>query len=335
MDVAAFCDESRVLVVAGKGGVGKTTVSATLAWTAAAAGLSVLVVELEGKPGLHTAFGGDGPLRYEESFLLPLDHPVAPPGSGPEAPPGTVRARHITPDDALLEYLAEHGLHRVSRRLVSSGIVDVVSTAIPGIRDILVLGKVKQLERGGAADLIVVDAPATGHAVTFLTSASGLLDAARGGPVRAQAAEVVELLTDAARCRVLLVTLPEEMPVSETVEAAYQLEDRAGVRLGPVVVNGFDVPPAGLERPAVEAAAADGIQLSSAQLAAIEEARTFRLRRHELQAAQVRRLADELPLPQLPLPQLFSAAIGPAQLEMLSGALGRGIEALVPGAPAT
>ena len=143
----------------------------------------------------------------------------------------------------------------MSRRLVSSGVVDVVATAIPGIRDVLVLGKVKQLERDRVADLIVVDAPATGHAVTFLTSASGLLDAARGGPVRTQAADVVELLSDPTRCRVVLVTLPEEMPVSETVEAAYQLEDRAGVQLGPVVVNGWDEVSTGL---ATDTAAAAG-----------------------------------------------------------------------------
>ena len=85
-------------------------------------------------------------------------------------------------------------MKRISKRLVSSGALDVVATAIPGIRDILVLGKVKSLERQPAADLILVDAPATGHAMTFLSSAQGLLDAARSGPVRTQAADVVELL---------------------------------------------------------------------------------------------------------------------------------------------
>ena len=129
----------------------------------------------------------------------------------------------------------------------------MVSTAIPGIRDVLVLGKIKQLERGEVADLIVVDAPATGHAITFLTSASGLVSAARGGPLRSQAQEVVELLGDPTRCRVILVTLPEEMPVSETIESAYTLEDRAGVQLGPVIVNACDPVPEGLDRTAEDA----------------------------------------------------------------------------------
>lgn len=317
MDVAAFCAQSRVVVVAGKGGVGKSTVSAALARTAAGAGLSVLIVELEGRPGIPTAFGGNGPLGYDETVLL-------------NGGAGTVRGRRLTPDDALLEYLADHGLERISRRLVSSGMVDVVATAIPGIRDVLVLGKVKQLERDGVADLIVVDAPATGHAVTFLTSASGLLDAARAGPVRSQAADVVELLNDPSRCRVMLVTLPEEMPVSETVEAAYQLEDRAGVQLGPVVVNGWDELPEGLTMTTEAAAAATGAILTRGQSAVLEQARRFRLRRCELAAEQVARLGQELPLPQLRLPQLVAPTIGPRELAQLSGALTSSIRELVP-----
>ena len=330
MDVTAFCAESRVLVIAGKGGVGKTTITAALARLAAGAGLSVLVVEMEGKPGVSTAFGGQGPLDYEGADL------AGPGGTGAAGNgtasgtvrPGTVRGRRITPDDALLEYLADHGLQRVSKRLVASGVIDVVATAIPGIRDVLVLGKVKQLERERAADLILVDAPATGHAVTFLTSAGGLLDAARSGPVRSQAADVVEFLGDPARCKVVLVTLPEEMPVSETVEAAYQLEDRAGVRLGPVVVNGCEAVPAALHTDAARAAGEAGIVLSAAQTAALEGARHFRLHRRELQADQVRRLARELPLPQLRTPLLLTPAVGPAELDVLADALRQGIAAL-------
>ncbi|HLN18011.1 MAG TPA: ArsA-related P-loop ATPase [Acidimicrobiales bacterium] len=324
MDVATFCTESRVLVVAGKGGVGKTTIAAALARMAADAGLSVLVVELEGRAGLSTAFGGAGPLAYEDTVLL-SGAGVSPDGRGHT---GTVRGRWLTPDDALLEYLADHGLERVSKRLLSSGLLDVVSTAIPGIRDVLVLGKVKQLERERVADLIVVDAPATGHAVTFLTSASGLLDAARGGPVRAQAADVVELLTDPSRCRVLLVTLPEEMPVSETVEAAYVLEDRAGVKLGPVVVNAYDAVPAALGTSAEKAAAAAGVILDAGQLAALEEARTFRLHRHDLAAEQIGRLARELPLPQLFTPPLAGETVGPPELAELAAALAEGVNEL-------
>ena len=322
MDVGTFCAQSHVLIVAGKGGVGKTTMSAALARMASQTGRSVLIVELEGKSGITGAFGLEDDLGYDEIELQPSRPPHQ----------GTVRARRITPDDALVEYLEDHGLRRVSKRLVSSGVVDVVSTAIPGIRDVLVLGKIKQLERDQVADLIVVDAPATGHAITFLTSAGGLVSAARGGPLRSQASDVVEFLADPARCRVILVTLPEDMPVSETIESAFTLEDRAGVQLGPVIVNATDVAPEGLDQPAEEVTA--GLDLDPALVAALEDARRFRLERYAVSAAQIERLANDLPLPQLLVPSVGRETIGPAETATLAAALGEAIGALVPEVPA-
>ncbi|MGH9185560.1 MAG: ArsA-related P-loop ATPase, partial [Acidimicrobiales bacterium] len=201
MDPAQFFAASRLFIVAGKGGVGKTTVTATLARAAARTGLDTLSVEVEGKSGLAAVFGRE-PLTYDEVTL-----------SARRGSEGDIRGRTITPDDALLEYLTDHGLSRISKRLLTSGAMDVVATAAPGIKDILILGKVKQLERAAAADLIVLDAPAAGHAITFLLAARSLLDAVRVGPINTQARDVLELLTDPARCEVLLVTLPEETPV--------------------------------------------------------------------------------------------------------------------------
>jgi len=324
MDVGTFCAQSHVLVVAGKGGVGKTTMTAALARMAADAGKSVLIVELEGKSGITAAFGRRGDLGYEEVLLAPA-------GVGASGRTGSIRARRLTPDDALMEYLEDHGLRRVSKRLARSGVLDVVSTAIPGIRDVLVLGKVKQLEREALADLILVDAPATGHAITFLTSASGLVGAARGGPLRTQAQDVVDLLSDPARCRVILVTLPEELPVSETIESAYTLEDRAGVQLGPVIVNACDPEPVGLDRPAADAAAAAGgtDRVPPGHLAALEEARRFRLARHAVSSEQVERLGRELPLPRLLVPMLDAATIGSAETALLADALAGAVAGLV------
>ena len=321
MDVGTFCAQSRVLIVAGKGGVGKTTMTASLARMASRAGRSVLIVELEGKSGITGAFGLTDDLGYEDVEL----QAARPPDQA------AVRARRITPDDALVEYLEDHGLRRVSKRLVSSGVVDVVSTAIPGIRDVLVLGKVKQLEREEVADLIIVDAPATGHAITFLTSASGLLSAARGGPLRSQAKDVVELLADPSRCRVILVTLPEDMPVSETIESAFTLEDKAGVQLGPVIVNATDPNPEGLERSAQEAAA--GTEVDALLLADLEQARQFRLERHAISAAQIDRLRRDLPLPQLHVPALAAETIGPTETDQLATALAQAISELLPEVP--
>ena len=317
MDPVGFCHQTRVFIVAGKGGVGKTTVSAALARMAANAGLETLVVDVDGTGGLANAFGHPRALTYDEVVL-------AASGRGR----GEIRARTLTPDDALIEYLEGHGMGRISKRLVSTGAIDVVATAAPGIKDILVLGKVKQLERAGGADLIVVDAPAAGHAVTFLSSASGLLDAVSVGPIRTQAEDVVELLRDADRCQVLLVTLAEETPVNEVVDTAYALEDRVGISLAPVVVNGLYPALEGLDADPVGAAAAAGVALHPGEAEALAAAAAFRAHRSALQTEQAERLAKALPLPQLPLPLLFTTDVGAAEVDRLAEALAAAVAEL-------
>jgi anion-transporting ArsA/GET3 family ATPase len=326
VDLRGFCASTRLFIVAGKGGVGKTTVTAALARMASLAGLDTLIVEVEGRSGLGAAFGRPGTFDYAEAVLIPAGRPCG---------AGQVRARTLTPDDALTEYLDDHGMRRISRRLTKSGAIDVVSTAIPGLKDILVLGKVKQLERGnraedppGLPDLILIDAPAAGHAVRFLQSAHGLLDAVRVGPIRAQAQDVVDMLTDPARCQVMLVTLPEETPVNELVETAYSLEDRVGIKLAPVVVNGLYPVLDGLDVDPVEAARAAKVALSPEQASALTRAAAFRRQRQQLQAEQIARLAEALPLAQLKLPYMFSEAIGPNEVEMLASALADGVASL-------
>ena len=301
MDPRTFCCQSRLVVVAGKGGVGKTTVTAAMARMAAGLGLSVLIVEVEGKTGLAAAFGAED-LEYDERELAP-----------------GIRARALTSDVALIEYLEEHGLRRISKRLVKGGLVEVVSTAVPGIKDILVLGKVKQLERAGVADLILLDAPAAGHAVSFLMSPRGLREIVRAGPLQGQSDDVLAMLTDPSRCRVMLVTLAEETPVNEVVETAFALEDRVGVDLAPVVVNGL--------YPVLDGLDADPAP-AGADAAVLAQAAEFRRRRQELQQAQVARLAAELPLPQLHLPSVFSVDLGPPDIDVLASALASAIEAL-------
>lgn len=331
MDTKTFYRQSKVFIVAGKGGVGKSTVSATLAMAAARQGLSVLMVDLEGKAAIKRAFGLSGSLGYEEEILY-------------DAGSGIVRARKITPDDALLEYLSDHGFNRVSKRLVASGALEVVSTAIPGIKDILVLGKIKQLERREMADLIIVDAPATGHAITFLTSASGLLAAARSGPIRAQAQEAVDFLSDGVRCGVILVTIPEEMPVSETIEAAFQLEDRVGVTLRQVIINEClaPLPPVDNLSEANRANLIESIPKrykmpspihktivpSAETVEAMFEAAAFHEGRRMQHIEQFRKLEDELPLTKLELPYLFGQVQGMKELGLLADALMHGVERL-------
>ena len=260
--------------MAGKGGVGKTTVTAVLARAAIRSGLRVLVVELDGKPTLER--------------LLP-----------------DVEVQHISASAALAEYLQTHGLSRVSKRLATSGIIDVVATASPGIDDIVVLGKIKQLERSGTFDLVVVDGPAAGHAITFLLAAKGLLATVRGGPIATQATEVAEMLADPARCQVVLVTLPEATPVNEAIETAKALEDKVGVHLAPVVVNAVDDGP----RLPVESAA----EGSPRRLAA-----DFRNSRRALHADECARLGRELTLRQLHLPLLAGAVLDAEAIDRLA-----------------
>ena len=314
MDVEAFCRQSRVIIVAGKGGVGKTTTAAALALVAARAGLRVLLVELDGKPELSQLFGSSEPLTYEGVDLVMAD-----------GKRGPIRAKQLTPDDALIEYLADHGLKRATKRLVSAGIVEVVATAIPGIKDVLVLGKIRSFEHDQVADLIVVDAPATGHAKTFLTSSAGMVDAARSGPVRNQAQGVVELLTDPARCKVVLVTLPEELPTTELIEAAYFVEDKAGVSLALIVVNAMEEVDPALEVP-IDPFAHPG--LDAAALERLEAARQFSVDRSSLAQLQRTRLARELPLPQVVLPRLDTKRVDIDGLTVLAEALEAGISTL-------
>ena len=318
MDIARFCTQSSVLVVAGKGGVGKTTVSAALAGLAARNGFSVLLVHIEETSGTRAALAHD--------LQTPDEVELSSPGSrARRTPAAPIHARAINPEDALVEYLTDHGFRRAARHLANSAMLDVVATAIPGLRDILVLGQIVQLERAGAADLIVVDGPAAGHATTFLTSAQGLLGSSRAGPVRAQAADVVELLSDQARCRVLLVTLAEETPVNETVETAFNLQTQVGTHFGPVIVNGLYPRLDHLDADPDDAAAAADVILRPDQADAMRGAAVFRRRREEMQAEQAARLAEALPLPQVGLPHLFTGEIGRPEMDLLIDALETGL----------
>ena len=316
MELTDFCSSSRVIIVAGKGGVGKTTVSAALSVAAARTGRSVLLIELEGKSGLASAFD------------------VHIPSSGEvEAYPG-VSVMHLAPDEALLEYLESHGLWRMSKKLVSSGAIDVFSTAVPGMKDILVLGKVKALQRAKAADVIIVDGPATGHAVSFLLSSRGLLDAVRVGPVLTQALEVTEMLADPERARVLLVAAAEETPVNETMEAVQTLAKEAGLALGPVVVNGVlaDRGTDGAGGAQVRKLAAKaGVDLAPGELEALAAAAGFAAQRRALQTQQVDRLAgavNDAGTGLVVLPYVFRSEIGPADLEALAEQLTEGFARL-------
>ena len=302
MNGEQFFSTVRLLFVVGKGGVGKTSVAATLAVAAARSGRSVLIADVDGRHGAAAAFGVHD-LSYDERVLV-----AAASGRGP------IAARTITADDALVEYLADHGMGRLARKLASNGVVDVIATATPGIKDLLVLGKVKQLVTEAKHDLVILDTPASGHAVTFLRSAGALARSVSSGRIRRQADEVLELLGDHQRCRVLLVTVAEETPVNETIETAFTLEDEIGVALTPVVVNAV------LEVPMAVPAGALA-RLDPAERAAVTTALAVERSRAEAQGVQRSRLANALPLAQLVLPERAGTRLGADDFEALSDAL--------------
>lgn len=273
--------DTRLVIVAGKGGVGKTTVSAVLARAAADDGRRVLVVELDGKAAL--------------AGLVP-----------------DLEVRSISAAATLEEYLHDHGFRMIAKRLASTGVIDVVGTAAPGIHDLVVLGKLKQLERSGDWDLIVVDGPAAGHAITFLTSPAGLRDAVRSGPVRSQADDVVELLGDHTRCQVVLVTVPETTPVNELLETVDLLRAKVAVRVGPVVVNQVDDGPP-LPDPA-------GVSFGRARTHVVEAraAAAFRRTRRTAQAAELDRLRVGIDCQPIQLPAILTADLEPSDITRLA-----------------
>ena len=296
--------QSRVLFVVGKGGVGTSTVAAAVAVRAASEGADVLLVSVDGKPGLGPLLGG-----------RPLDAREQRVHSG-------VRARTISPEQSFLDYLDLKGFGGVLRRVAAAASFDVIAGSTPGMRHLLVLGKIKELERSRAADLVVVDAPPAGHAAPFLRSASALRDAVATGPIRDQADEVTAMLADTERARCVMVTLAEHTPVSETIELAYDLEDRLGLALAPVVVNACWPDRPGLAMTAATAAKRQGLAVSAATRRALDATTAFGRARLDVQRAQLDRLATELPLAQVHLPRLPVARLLPEHLDVLAGALG-------------
>lgn len=219
-------------MVTGKGGVGKTTVAAALGLALAAQGRKVLLAEVEGRQGISQAFDV-APLGTQEIRLVND-------GSG-----GELHGLSVDAKAALLEYLQTfYRLGRAGAALEKVGAIDFATTIAPGVRDVLLIGKVyeatgRRTGRRAAGPLVyddvILDAPPTGRALRFLNVNEEVADIARMGPIHTQAESITRVL-HARSTAVHLVTLLEEMPVQETVDAIGEL-GATGFRLGAVIVN--------------------------------------------------------------------------------------------------
>jgi anion-transporting ArsA/GET3 family ATPase len=303
--------ERTLLYVTGKGGVGKTTVAAALGLAAAERGRRTIVCEVAEQDRVSRAFAREGVRREQEVELAE-----------------NLWAISIDPTAALQEWLARQLGGPALRLLTGSSAFQHFVAAAPGAKELITIAKVwelAQLERWDASsrtyDLVIVDAPASGHGLAMLTAPSTFGEIARVGPIRRQAFKIRDMLADERRTGYVAVALPEEMPVNETLELGARLLAAIGVGLDAIVVNGmYPARFSGKEAGALRAAAANGLEPEA--LAAVAAA----LAEHERarsQRSHVRRLKREAPAPVHTLPFLFDADVGLEEYATLAAKLAR------------
>lgn len=302
--------DRRLIVVSGKGGTGKTTVVAGLALAALERGLRVAVIETGRSARMPSLLGLSGP------------EPAYP---GGELRPGLWGLR-MEPYDALVEYLQSQ-LHvpGLVTRLLNQPAFHALLDAAPGWRELITMGKVWHLEQAEANgqrewDLLLIDSPATGHGLSLLDVPRVVVSAVRTGPLHRHVGWVEELVKDPARCVLLPVTLPEELPVRETLELVEKARNEVGIAVDRVVVNRCIEPPR-LSEPDGALSRLEQWAQATGPASPAAAAGAHALRIQTLRAAQhagaCQELEQALGLPLWRLPELREPAEGEAQLTPL------------------
>lgn len=307
--------DKQLVIIAGKGGVGRTTVAAALAVASAQKGKRVLVAQTKSKERLSTLFGVPS-VGHELSRMR-----------------DRLWAVNMTPAAALREYGAMVLRSEfIARQVLENKVSRAFLHAIPGLEDYSMLGKVwyhttEELDGRPKWDQVILDGPATGHLVTMLQIPQAILEAVPEGPLTRPAQAARDLLRDPKRTQMAIVTLAEDLPSNEAIELARRVTERVGVPLGPLVVNALYPPrfATGVSARALHALPED---VGDAELQPLVTSARTAQRRRELNDRYLERLRRELPQPQVQLPYLFTTEFGPKAIDDLAARLSAQITAL-------
>jgi anion-transporting ArsA/GET3 family ATPase len=304
--------DKRLVVVLGKGGVGRTTVATALGLAGARMGKRVMVAEVAQQERMSRVFRKEG-IGYSETELAENFY-----------------AMSVDPQRALDEYLGQQIPGPLSDMLLHNRIFEYFVAAAPGVRELTTIGKVwelAQLDRkygsGSRYDLVILDAPASGHGLAMLRAPRTFGEIARVGPIRRRADMIHEFLRDPERTGVVSVALPQEMPVNETIEFREKLHDEMGMETDAVVVNQL-LPDRFTAEDYDQIESVNGDH-GSDEVAAALRAALSEHRRAKSQRVQLRRLKKEVP-EVITLPYLFEPELRLEDFERLADELERKIE---------